>query len=283
MFSFFARKKIDPKEKLKQALEGYDLPSFPGAVIETLQRLRNPNSSAASIAEVVSVDPGLSVRILRIANSAAFSPGRKVENLPQAIALLGFSQVESLVLPIAVSNTAPKTAVPGYDFRTFWHLCAIRGILARELASILCPAQVPVSFTAGFLQDMAVPFLAHERTKEYVPLLTRWQQGEGELNQLEREVFDWDHAEVATWICNEWDLPEPIASAIGGHHGNDSDIFNCPVPVSLVAPIASLETDAIKNTLVQPLSEKHDLPQERVETIIDASLKHAEELVHMIA
>ena len=98
MFSFLLRKKTDPKARIQEALKGYALPSFPGAIMETLQRIRDPESSASGIADVLALDPGLSVRLLRVANSAAFSPSTKVENLAQAVALVGLSQLESLVL-----------------------------------------------------------------------------------------------------------------------------------------------------------------------------------------
>ena len=110
MFAFLSRKKIDPKKSLKKALGEFELPSFPTAIVETMQRIRNPESSAASIAEVLGMDPGLSVRVLRLANSAAFSRGKKVESLTQAIALVGLSQLESLVLSIATGSAAPRKA-----------------------------------------------------------------------------------------------------------------------------------------------------------------------------
>ena len=61
MLSFF-KKKTDPKARLDKALRGYSLPSFPAAVMHTLERIRDPNACASSVAEALTVDPGLSVR-----------------------------------------------------------------------------------------------------------------------------------------------------------------------------------------------------------------------------
>jgi HD-like signal output (HDOD) protein len=91
MFSFF-KKQTNPKTKLKKILKGYELPSFPAVVMQILQKIRSPYSSVSSIAESLSLDPGISVKVLAIANSAAFSPSKRVENLTQAIALVGLSQ-----------------------------------------------------------------------------------------------------------------------------------------------------------------------------------------------
>ena len=83
MFSFF-KNKVDPKVKLQKVLKGYQLPSFPAVILQILQKIRNPDSSAMDIAKSLSLDPGLSVRLLGIANSAAFSPKNRVDNLRQA-------------------------------------------------------------------------------------------------------------------------------------------------------------------------------------------------------
>ncbi|MCP3898638.1 MAG: HDOD domain-containing protein, partial [Desulfobacteraceae bacterium] len=207
MFSFF-KNKVDSKAKLKKILKGYQLPSFPAVVMQILQAIRNPYSSAADIAKALSVDPGLSVRLLGIANSAAFSPVNKVENLTQAIALVGLSQLESLVLGVGVAKGIPKQACQWHDPKEFWLTSARRAMLANELAQILCPAKESECFTAAFLQDMALPFLACQRSDEYNVILEKWHHDGGDLAELEKEMLKWDHAEVATWICNEWGLPE---------------------------------------------------------------------------
>ncbi|MCD4676434.1 MAG: HDOD domain-containing protein [Desulfobacula sp.] len=130
MFSFF-KNKVDPKAKLKKILKGYQLPSFPAVILQILQKIRSPYSSASDIAQSLSLDPGLSVRLLGIANSAAFSPINKVENLTQAIALVGMSQLESLVLGVGVAKGIPKQTCQWHDPAEFWLTSARRAILAN--------------------------------------------------------------------------------------------------------------------------------------------------------
>jgi HD-like signal output (HDOD) protein len=282
MFSFLKRANVDPKAKLAKVLRGYSLPSFPGAVMETLQRIRNPESSASSIAEVLAVDPGLSVRVLRVANSAAFSPTKRVENLTQAVALVGLSQLESLVLSVAAASAVPRESCAGYDFNRFWRAAARRGVIARAFARILCPARESESFTAGLLQDLAIPFLAHTHPDKYGPVLARWHEGDEDLVKLERETFDWDHAEVGTWICSEWALPENIASAIGGHHGDPECRYDCPPPVALVASIRENGNQSGVETLVETAHSPHGVPPEKTRELIESSLRSAEELARLM-
>lgn len=283
MFSFFKSKKVDPKTNLKKVLKGYRLPSFPAVVMQILQKIRSPYSSAADIADSVSLDPGLSVKLMRIANSAAFSPLKRVENITQAIALVGLSQLESLVLGVGVAKSIPNKLYPWHDPADFWLASAKRAMLAQELAKTLCPAKESECFTAAFLQDMALPFLACHRQGEYESVLEKWHLNGGDLASLEHEVFKWDHAKVASWICNEWELPENIALAIHNHHDPNTD--NDPEtlgPVRLVSILREDESNSGLDELIQSAQDTYKIPEEKLESLIEPSFGKAKELAGLI-
>ena len=282
MFSFF-KNKVDPKAKLKKILKGYQLPSFPAVILQILQKIRSPYSSASDIAQSLSLDPGLSVRLLSIANSAAFSPKHKIENLTQAIALVGISQLESLVLGVGVAKGIPKQTCQWHDPAEFWLASARRAMLAHELAQILCPAKESECFTAAFLQDMALPFLACHRSEDYNSILEKWHLEGGDLAQLERESLEWDHAQVATWICSEWGLPENIALAIKNHHNPDIDKeYEVLGPIRLVS---ILREDDSNNGLDEMIAEAvgvYNISQEKMQAIIEPGFEKAKDLARMI-
>ncbi len=281
MFSFFS-KKTNPRAKLKKVLKGYELPSFPAVVIQILQKIRSPYASIDTIAESLSLDPGISVKLLSIANSAAFSPSKEVENLTQAIALVGISQLESLVLGVGVSKGLPKQSCQWHDPGEFWLASAKRAVLANDLAHLLCPAKESECFTAAFLQDMALPFLACHRSEEYDPIFKKWHLEGGNLAALEREALDWDHAEVAAWISNEWGLPENIAAAIRGHHGQEVADFEALGPVRLVAILREDPANSGIEELVAEAVDTYGVPEEKMEAIIEPAFEKAGELARLI-
>jgi HD-like signal output (HDOD) protein len=283
MFSFF-KNKVDPKAKLKKIMQGYELPSFPTVIMEILQKIRSPDSSASDIARSLSLDPALSVRLLSIANSAAFSPIKKIENLTQAIALVGFSQLESLVLGVGVTKGIPKQACQWHDPVEFWLTSAKRAMLAHELARVICPAKESECFTAAFLQDMALPFLACHRSDDYGPVFEKWHLEGGDLALLEREVLEWDHAEVATWICSEWGLPENIALAIKTHHQPSADIDYEPLgPVRLVSFLREDESNDGVDEIIAEAEAVYNVSIEKMQNIIESSFGKAHDLAKMIA
>ena len=282
MFSFF-KNKIDPKAKLKKILKGYELPSFPAVVMQILQQIRNPNSSASDISKTLSIDPGLSVKILSIANSAAFSPSKKIQNITQAIALVGMSQLESLVLAAGVARGIPKGKCKWHNPGQFWLTSARRAMLANELAMILCPAKGSECFTAAFLQDMALPFLACNRLDVYDPIFKQWQLEGGDLARIERESLDWDHAEVAAWICSEWGLPESIAWAIKNHHNSGIDHDDeALAPVRLVSLLREDEANDGIEELIESACTNYHIPSEKMEAIINPSIEKARDLARLI-
>jgi len=279
MFSFLSKKNTDPVKALKDALGEFSLPSFSKADLELMRRIRDPEISAPEIAEVLELDPGLSVKLLSLANSAAYTPSHEIRSVSQAVALVGLSQLESLVMTATLKKGVPACEHASLDAQAFWNTSALRGVLARDLAKRLCPARTAECFTAGFLQDLAVPFLASERADEYADILDAWHEGDAVLAERERERFPWDHAQVATWIASEWELPENLASAIGGHHAPDDDTYDCPLPVALVANLS--DTDESLEQFRTALTAH--VPAEEVESLLESAQESARELAQFIA
>ncbi|MCG8549229.1 MAG: HDOD domain-containing protein [Desulfobacterales bacterium] len=268
---------------MKKILKGYELPSFPAVVMQILQKIRSPYSSAATIAESLALDPGISVKVLGIANSAALSPAKKVENLTQAVALVGISQLESLVLGVGVAQSMPKLTCQWHDPSQFWLTSAKRAVLASELARFLCPAKESECFTAAFLQDLALPFLACQRSKDYDAIFEKWHLEGGDLAKLEQETLPWDHTEVASWICAEWGLPENIAAAIRGHHGVEVEGHQALGPVRLVAILREKEDNSGMDEFVETAVTLYSLEVEKVEAMIEPAFEKAKDLAKIIS
>ncbi|MDM8535143.1 HDOD domain-containing protein [Desulfobacterales bacterium HSG17] len=284
MFSFL-KKKEDPKKQLKKILKGYELPSFPAVIMQILQKLRSPYASASDIAQSLSLDPGLSVKLLSIANSAAFSPKHRIENLTQAIALVGLSQLESLVLGVGVAKGIPSKTCQYHDPSQFWLTSARRAMLATELSLVICPAKESECFTTAFLQDMALPFLACHRSEDYDQIFKKWHLEGGDFSKLEREVLQWDHAQVATWICSEWGLPENIAMGIKYHHNTDNDDdYEVLGPVRLVSILRDGDSEQENglDEIMEQANKFFHISEDKMESIVKSSFEKAKDLARMI-
>ncbi len=208
----------DSKQILHRMLKGYQLPSFPNIVMEVMRKLRNPDSSLTEIAETMERDPGMSVRLLKTVNSAAFGLAHNVGDVGRAVTMLGRSRVEALIVSVAVKQSLPRPQ-HGFNSPQFWQTSARRASLARLLAEELNPKGSSEAFTAGLLQDLAVPVLVESHQKAYSQLYREYQRDpDSNLYTLERKEIGFDHALVGAHMAKAWHLPLYLAKAIAAHH-----------------------------------------------------------------
>jgi HD-like signal output (HDOD) protein len=283
MLNFFKKKQIDPKEQMKAVLGDYELPSFPVIVMNALEKVRNTEASNSEISELVATDPGLSVRLLRTVNSAAYALKHKVNNIDHAVSLMGRGELESILISMAVHEVMPVENTPVFDAQRFWGTAARRAALARGLADQIDPSSRSESFTAALLQDMAIPILARQRADDYGPVLEHWYANGIDLATLERETFGWDHATVAMWMCDDWGFPDRIAEAIGAHHGTKDDELVALPAVSLVSFLREQEEASGVEQLIENAYENHGLSRDQVAELVDTSFASAVDITSMFS
>ncbi len=113
--------------------------------------------------------------------------------------------------------------------------------------------------------------------------LKKWHLEGGDLAQLEREVLPWDHAEVATWICSEWGLPENIALSIRNHHNPDVDSNHETLgPVRLVSILREDDSNNGLGKLIDRAESAFNISAEKMQSLIEPSFEKAKDLAHMI-
>ena len=275
---FFWKRSADPKAELRSLIGDYELPSFPAVAMSTLSLIRE-NADMAEVAASLMSDPGLTVRILRTVNSAAFGMRKRVSNLQYATSLLGRSRVESLVLTAAVGSALPDPGV--IDLGRFWSTSARRACLASRIAARVDPSSQVESFTAGLLQDMGVPVLAATHGDRYAAL---WKRSESDdevsLHELEEEAFGYDHAHVGAVLAETWDLPETLITAISDHHAAGQ---RAPRAVEAVAHVCHREPPDELDALRDHCRSALELHAEELDPIIESASLASVSLAESIA
>ncbi len=207
---------MDPETSLRRTLGDMELPSFSQSTQALLGALRDPETPMSRIGDLLAADPGLSVKVLRIANRASNGLRRPIADAAHATRLLGREEIESLVIAAAVQQASPKVVAQGFDTRRFWRHASLRAAVAKEVCDHVDPASARQAFTAALLQDMALPLLVKADPQDYRSLL-RDGVDHG-LEDRERARYGWDHAQVAGWLCASWKLPAPLTGLIVDHH-----------------------------------------------------------------
>ena len=267
MLKLFKRKKKDPAELIRELFKDAEVPSFPGAIMEVLSVLRDPASSVNDLIEKVERDPGLSIKLLRTVNSAAFGLSTRVNHVGHAVSLLGRSRLETIVLSIAVKTSLPEEKGTAFDYKQFWYTAAKRACLARQLAKRLHPSTEFKSFTEGLLMDMGVLLLHMNKKKEYTEIYEQWQRSNSDLSDLEYEAFGFDHTEVGAIIAKEWQLPEHLIHAIQYHHASEDDMsqtIELPPAIQLTSFLKDSQTDDGHILLIKEGLNRFDLSDDEL-------------------
>ena len=283
MFRWLKRTRDEAQSALDSWIGGYELPQFASSTLETLNVIRNESAGLAEVAESLSVDPGLSVRVLRMVNSAGFGLRHSVDDLAHAIQLLGRADLELLLISNAVGGALHDEADSGFDEEAFWRMSAWRAVVARALAARLCPAERCLVFSACLLQEMAVPLLARQRGEPYQALLERARACEAPLFELERQEIETDHAEVAQAMCQAWELPERLAMAIGAHHADPGQVTDVPLPVLLVSRLRERDKVEDVEELASLAESLADVPAEDTASLVEDSAETADALAAMLS
>jgi|Deesub1362A_J573_1020465.scaffolds.fasta_scaffold01772_10 HD-like signal output (HDOD) protein len=276
MFKLFKKSKRDPVSELRAIIGDYELPSFPTTVMNVLDLLRDPDSTIKDISDQIEMDPGLHVKVLSTVNSAAFGLAMRVSNVAHAVSLLGRSRLESIVLSVAIKNALPDSKTPCFDGKHFWKASMIRASMARLLAQRLHPSMTAEAFSAGLLQDMAMPVMADVKKEKYCEILKEWNRDSNiDICDLEKENFGIDHTTVGSLLAEKWKLPEYLIESIRGHHDEGSQVMPAVKMVSLIR--YSVNDDALKPFKETCIAET-GMDETSVSEMIETAIKVADEL-----
>jgi len=209
--------KADISHKIDEYIS--NMPSLPVSVAKVLEICNNPQVSPTDLNQVISLDPVLVGRVLKLINSAYYGLNRQVTSMVRAIIMLGINTVKNLALSSAViGNFSVKTQ--GLDMEGFWRHSLCTGVLCKLLAAKLGidVKQREEYFTAGLLHDIGkIPLNAVFR-KEYMMALGEADRDRAGLILAERHVFGYDHCAAGEAIVKAWKLDGSVADAIIYHH-----------------------------------------------------------------
>lgn len=189
----------------------FTIPSVPKVVALLLSELGKPHIDLNRINQLISTDPALTARLLRLANSAAFGMQAEVGSVTQALALLDLSHVRTMAHEAA--SAASLTAVPGIVLQDFWDYSLHVARLSRSFAGLARQNQQH-AFTAGLLHAIGevgmhlnIPEVCKELDAHAAPLDLR-------RAHLEEQRLGYCFAAVSAGYSSQWGLPQAIGDAL---------------------------------------------------------------------
>ncbi|NVM79233.1 putative nucleotidyltransferase with HDIG domain [Duganella sp. SG902] len=194
-----------------------DLPSLPAVVSELLASIDQEDLDTHALASKITLDQALTAKTLRLANSSFYGMPSKVNTIHQAVAVLGFHSIRTLVTACAVTGSFPAAPASGLDFPAFWRHAVASAVCARVLAPY-CRISPDTAFTAGLLHDLGTLVLATRFPTQYRLVIEHQRQHDCLSVTSQRAVFGVDHAAVGAALAAHWKFPAAIQAAVAEHH-----------------------------------------------------------------
>jgi HD-like signal output (HDOD) protein len=249
------------------------LPSAPSALAGLIEAVNADDASAKSVAAVIETDPATTAKVLHLVNSSAYTSGRKVSNVAQAIALLGMPTVRGLVLLHDLVRTFDLAeSLPPEWISTMTAHSVESSRLARRLAA--GAEWESHAFTAGLLHEVGQLVLASSRPAAFGAVTAVWRGGGGQtgptLAAAETAAFDVCHHDVGARLLDLWGLPAIVIEAVAGH-GRGNPPVTAVDPASAVA-LAHLVVEASLGPICGPC---HDGTPSLDEDELDENARNA--------
>lgn len=210
MFSLF---KTTPDKLVKQLK---DLPPAP-KVLQKLQRLIvDPRTTLATIAEVIALEPGLSARVVQMANSTHFNRGaNKVETAMEGIQRVGLKGVQELVT-FAVASQLVGRPLRAYDLdaQALWSRAITCAIAAGHLAERSGAVSYDDAYTAGLMHGLGLLVIDRHAAQQKPPRMFASSGYPLDFSPAEREWLDFSHAEAGAALLRQWGFAEPVVKAV---------------------------------------------------------------------
>lgn len=215
-----------------------DLPAMPHVASKVLELSGDPNTSAVKLQQVISDDQAMAARILKIANSAMYACSRKIKTLTEAIVMLGFNSIRSLVVTSAARNLyTGQNARMGLKERLLWEHSIGVACACRLLVQTDSPHLAEEAFLAGLMHDIGKLVLNQQAAERFDEIVQTVYNENAPFAETERALLGFDHAEVGALLVNKWKLSPMLELIIANHHRPES--FSADNPLLLYLDLAN--------------------------------------------
>ncbi len=186
------------------------LPTVPKVVQKLIDSFGNPGADIGDIASKVAQDQVIAAKTLRLANSAHFATTRRIGSLNEAVMVLGFSTLRTLV--VATGITGAFVTTQNFDRKRFWRNSLEVATHCRWLARV-CKQDADAAFTCGLIYNIG-ELLLHVVAPEIARKIDQLAAEGGDRQALEDANIGFDYIEVGAELARRWSFPEPFRLAI---------------------------------------------------------------------
>ena len=198
------------REYVKGVYRARTIPSMLGKI---LSLIKDENSSPQELFLLISHDPALAERVIRVANSVMFGHSGEVRALRHAVMFLGYERLRSIAMGMGVMDVFSISARNSLDIQNLWIHGYEVAYLSAVISDTISMGAPPESFLCGLIHDIGRIIFFEKDRDRYYDIGTSDDMFENEI-----KLFGCTHAEAGGWYAEFAGLPEDIVQAIRYHH-----------------------------------------------------------------
>jgi putative nucleotidyltransferase with HDIG domain len=205
---------LDKLDRIKE------IPTLPSVVFELNKYLQDPDTSIKTVCETVEKDQAITLKILRLVNSAFYGFKSKISDLRNAIILLGYSAVRNAIVSLSVINSfsSKRVALMNFDITQFWKHSLAVAVTSKNIAQLSKKESPDTCFVGGLLHDIGKVILAQYFHDLFEQVWTTLQDEHVSFYEAEKRKLPIDHTIIGAHLASKWQLPEGLIEAIRWHH-----------------------------------------------------------------
>ena len=212
---------VDPQVRIAETVRKVTtIATLPEVTNQIIRTVEDPKSTASQLHKIVSHDPALVTRILKVVNSAFYGLPGQIGSIERAIVLLGLNAVKNLAVAASLGQLFRGAKLcDGFTPRDLWTHCIAVGVAARDLARQMKLPMADEAFLAGMIHDMGI-LVALQAYPEEVRRVCESVKTDPTKSycDLEREILGMDHQQLGMTLAEQWKFPRSCQLVAGHHH-----------------------------------------------------------------
>ncbi|MCP4294865.1 MAG: HDOD domain-containing protein, partial [Proteobacteria bacterium] len=214
--------KYEKVSKIIELVDKSKISSIQSVVSGIIDVINDPESSAKDLKDIIEIDPPLTARVIKVANSAYYCSPRKISEIQHAVIWIGFDVVKEIVLSQKVCEVFNKDeTINGYSGSSLWKHSVAVALLGKMIYRREFGERGENAYVAGLLHDIGIIVENQFLENDFREVLNKVKQEKKNLSAAEYEVLGYTHTDIGKTLTDHWGFPQELVVAMGNHHNPD--------------------------------------------------------------
>lgn len=198
--------------------------TLPEITMKIVELVEDPKSTAQDLHKVISNDPALCSRILKVVNSSFYGLPGQIGSINRAIVMLGLNAVKNIAIAASLAKLfRGGDLTPNFSARDLWTHSIATAATSKLIADTLKLGLSDEAFLAGLIHDIGLMVEMQSDRNKLIEVLERVNADKtgvpgASMLEAESSIFGATHQEFGAGLCDKWKFPKSFVLVTGYHH-----------------------------------------------------------------